>query len=63
MNAKMKLVSNMPIRERDEWDAALQEMMDDGVRRGQFETLGINRDGQMVYRRTQARRCRMKEEG
>jgi len=52
INAKMKLLSKMPIRERDEWDVAIQESMDEAVRRGLLEPLGLDGDGQMVYRRT-----------
>ena len=55
MNAKMKLLSKMPIRERDELDVAIQKVMDDAVRRGLLEPLGLDSDGKMVYRRTTKR--------
>jgi len=49
---KMKLLSKMPIRERHCWDGVLQEAIDEAVRRGDLEPVGLNADGQMVYRGT-----------
>ena len=40
------------IREPDEWDAMLRAMMDEEVRRGNFEIAGLNADAEPVYRLT-----------
>src|SRR5262249_54684429 len=40
------------IRELDEWDAMLRAMMDEEVRRGNFEIARLKADGEPVYRLT-----------
>jgi hypothetical protein len=52
MTLKIKLLSGTSIREGDEYDALTQIAIDRCVRDGLLETLGLNSDGQMVYRRT-----------